>query len=65
MVILETISVPVAGVALVLGVDRLLDMMRTTTNITGDAAVAAYIAATSDAERQESDRRASRSGARS
>jgi len=43
IVILETISVPVAGVALVLGVDRLLDMMRTTTNITGDAVVAACI----------------------
>lgn len=44
VVILETISVPVAGVALVLGVDRLLDMMRTTTNITGDAVVAACMA---------------------
>jgi Na+/H+-dicarboxylate symporter len=41
VVILETIAVPVAGVALVLGVDRLLDMMRTTTNVTGDAVVAA------------------------
>jgi len=45
IVILETIAVPVAGVALVLGVDRLLDMMRTTTNITGDAVVAACIPA--------------------
>ena len=45
VVILETIAVPVAGVALVLGVDRLLDMMRTTTNVTGDAVVAACIAA--------------------
>jgi len=26
-----------------MGVDRLLDMMRTTTNITGDAVVAAWI----------------------
>ncbi len=41
VVILETIAVPVAGAALVLGVDRLLDMMRTTTNVTGDAVVAA------------------------
>jgi len=44
VVILETIAVPVAGVALVLGVDRLLDMMRTTTNVTGDAVVAACTA---------------------
>ncbi|MGD8328810.1 MAG: dicarboxylate/amino acid:cation symporter [Acidobacteriota bacterium] len=43
VVILETIAVPVAGVALVLGVDRLLDMMRTTTNVTGDAVVAACL----------------------
>ena len=48
VVILETIAVPVAGVALVLGVDRLLDMMRTTTNITGDAVVAACIPASPD-----------------
>jgi proton glutamate symport protein len=45
VVILETIGVPVAGVALVLGVDRLLDMMRTTTNVTGDAVVAACLSA--------------------
>ena len=48
VVILETIAVPVAGVALVLGVDRLLDMMRTTTNITGDAVVAACIPVSPD-----------------
>ena len=41
VVILEAIAVPAAGVALVLGVDRLLDMRRTTTNVTGDAVVAA------------------------
>ena len=45
VVILETIAVPVAGVALVLGVDRLLDMLRTTTNVTGDAVVAACMPA--------------------
>lgn len=44
VVILETIGVPAAGAALVLGVDRLLDMMRTTTNITGDAVVGAWLA---------------------
>ena len=32
------------GVALILGVDRILDMLRTTTNVTGDAAVCAIIA---------------------
>ena len=45
VVILEAIGVPVAGIALILGVDRILDMCRTTTNVTGDATVAAIIAA--------------------
>ena len=31
------------GVALVAGVDRILDMMRTTVNVTGDAAVATCV----------------------
>ena len=33
----------VEGVALVAGVDRILDMMRTTVNVTGDAAVATCV----------------------
>ncbi len=44
VVILESIGVPSAGIALVLGVDRPLDMLRTTNNITGDAMVASVIA---------------------
>jgi Na+/H+-dicarboxylate symporter len=39
VIILEAIGVPSAGVALILGVDRLLDMFRTATNVTGDATV--------------------------
>lgn len=34
--ILQGIGVPVEGIALILGVDRLLDMCRTTINVTGD-----------------------------
>ena len=34
--ILQGIGVPVEGVALILGVDRILDMCRTTVNVTGD-----------------------------
>lgn len=34
--ILQGIGVPVEGVALILGVDRILDMCRTTINVTGD-----------------------------
>ena len=35
-----------AGIALILGVDRILDMLRTTVNVTGDLSCAAYIART-------------------
>jgi Na+/H+-dicarboxylate symporter len=45
IVILETINVPAAGIALILGVDRPLDMARTAANITGDVTVAAIVAA--------------------
>ena len=44
VIILEAISVPSAGIALILGVDRLLDMVRTMTNVTGDATVASVVA---------------------
>ena len=46
VIILQAIGVPSAGIALILGVDRILDMMRTVTNVTGDAAVATVVAAT-------------------
>ena len=35
--VLETVGLPVEGIALVAGIDRILDMGRTTVNITGDA----------------------------
>ena len=41
VIILESISIPTEGIALILGVDRIIDMVRTTANVTGDAAVAA------------------------
>ncbi len=44
VVILEAIGVPSAGIALILGVDRILDMLRTVTNITGHACVATIVA---------------------
>lgn len=44
VVILESIGVPSSGIALILGVDRILDMMRTVTNVTGDAVVATIVA---------------------
>ena len=46
VIILEAVGVPSAGIALILGVDRILDMMRTTVNVTGDASVAVAVAST-------------------
>jgi Na+/H+-dicarboxylate symporter len=45
VIILEAVGIPLAGIALILGVDRILDMCRTTANVTGDAAVACIVAA--------------------
>jgi DAACS family dicarboxylate/amino acid:cation (Na+ or H+) symporter len=42
--ILGTVGVPAEGIGLILGVDRLLDMCRTTLNVTGDLAVATVVA---------------------
>ena len=35
-----------AGLALILGVDRILDMLRTSVNVTGDLSCAAFVART-------------------
>lgn len=44
--VLQSVGLPVEGVALVAGIDRILDMARTTVNITGDIACSAVVAAT-------------------
>lgn len=44
VIILESVGVPAAGIALILGVDRILDMLRTVTNVTGDITVATIVA---------------------
>ena len=41
--VLESVGLPVAGIALVMGVDRIFDMGRTTINITGDASCAVIV----------------------
>jgi len=41
--VLEQAGLPVEGVALIIGVDRLLDMVRTMVNVTGDATVAVIV----------------------
>ncbi|MCA8977399.1 MAG: dicarboxylate/amino acid:cation symporter [Planctomycetes bacterium] len=44
-IVLAQIHVPAEGIAIILGVDRPLDMMRTVLNVTGDATVATVVAA--------------------
>ncbi len=46
--VLNQVGLPVEGIALIMGVDRLLDMMRTAVNITGDAVVAMIVARSED-----------------
>jgi DAACS family dicarboxylate/amino acid:cation (Na+ or H+) symporter len=42
--ILGIFGIPIEGLGLILGVDRFLDMCRTTVNVTGDLAAAVYVA---------------------
>jgi Na+/H+-dicarboxylate symporter len=42
--VLTQAGLPVEGIALIIGVDRLLDMVRTAVNIAGDAAVSTVVA---------------------
>ena len=46
--VLQQVGLPVEGIALIIGVDRLLDMMRTAVNVCGDAAVASIVARSED-----------------
>ncbi len=41
--VLQSVNLPVEGIALIIGIDRLLDMTRTAVNITGDAACAVIV----------------------
>ena len=42
--VLQQVGLPVEGIALIIGVDRLLDMMRTALNVTGDSVVSCVVA---------------------
>ena len=43
MIVMATVGVPPEGIAIILGVDRILDMSRTTLNVCGDLSAAVYI----------------------
>ncbi len=44
VIVLRQIGIPLEGIALIMGVERILDMFRTSMNITGDIAAAAVVA---------------------
>jgi DAACS family dicarboxylate/amino acid:cation (Na+ or H+) symporter len=50
MMILGMVGVPMEGIAVILGVDRLLDMCRTVLNVTGDLVTATVVARLEGAE---------------
>ncbi len=45
IIVLQSVGIPEEGIALILGVDRILDMLRTTLNVTGDLTASVVIAA--------------------
>ncbi|WP_434940567.1 dicarboxylate/amino acid:cation symporter [Shewanella sp. HL-SH8] len=47
--VLNQVGLPVEGIALIIGVDRLLDMIRTAVNVTGDTVATVIIAKSEDA----------------
>jgi Na+/H+-dicarboxylate symporter len=42
--VLQSVGLPVAGIAMIIGVDRFLDMVRTAVNVTGDSVVSVIVA---------------------
>ena len=46
--VLQSVGLPLEGLALVAGIDRVLDMFRTCVNITGDGAVAVVVNASEE-----------------
>ena len=58
--VLQSVGLPVEGIALVAGIDRIFDMGRTTVNITGDASCAIIV---SELERRKAARKAKKASA--
>jgi Na+/H+-dicarboxylate symporter len=50
IVVLESVGLNPAWIAIILPVDRILDMCRTVVNVTGDAAVSSIVASTEELE---------------
>lgn len=50
VIVMKQVGVPADGIAIILGVDRILDMCRTTLNVTGDLVLATCVSNTSPSE---------------
>jgi DAACS family dicarboxylate/amino acid:cation (Na+ or H+) symporter len=55
MIVAQSVGVPAEGMALVLGVDRFLDMCRTAVNVSGDLVIAALVSTGTRADTPESE----------
>lgn len=51
IMVMSTVGIPVEGMALIIGIDRPLDMLRTVVNVTGDTFVASVLGKTKDLSR--------------
>lgn len=49
VMVLKQVGLPAEGIALIIGIDRLLDMLRTAVNVSGDATVSCVVAASEGA----------------
>lgn len=54
--VLQSVGLPVEGIAMIIGVDRFLDMVRTAVNVTGDAVVSVIVAKSEDVLNEETYR---------
>ena len=46
--ILQSIGIPLEGIGIIMGVERILDMCRSVVNVTGDASCAVVVASSED-----------------
>lgn len=60
-IIFDAVGLPMEGIAIIFGIDRILDMLRTTVNITGDLVVSAAI---DESENKADAKRAKKFGER-
>jgi DAACS family dicarboxylate/amino acid:cation (Na+ or H+) symporter len=52
MIVAQSVGIPAEGMALILGVDRFLDMCRTAVNVSGDLVIAAIVSRNSGMENE-------------